>query len=971
MSGARGGLCARWPGKSAAALQLCLVALCAAVGGAAPLQHAGIAVHGLPNPSFEESTGDGAAGWTRQVVPESRDARLSVAAHGRTGRQSLSIYSGKGGNAAWSARSAVTPGELYRLSGWIRTRGVEGGSGAALKVRGAAHTETRALRGTTDWTRVVAVFRAGKGSNLVVQCSYGGQRMSTGAAWYDDLVLEKADRRPAAPEKAATMVEACPRIAFIRRSRYGMRGMQSVTFSQRTDKGSAICVYDPARPELGARTVFETTDGFIFNMNSSYDGTRLVFSYKETTDDPFHVWEINVDGSGMRQLTRGPYHDVSPVYYPDGRIVFSSSRAESYSLCQNFLACALHVIQGDGSDMRRIDWTTLCTLSPSVLADGSILCTRWEYQDKNIFGWGGLWTVNPNGRQLKLYHGNTFRVPNIVCGAREIPGTGRVIVIWTGHHREPIGDLAIIDRNKGLETPESMWKITHVTPVRKDLASGDDWTKTGVGPHGADAGYGYAFTDPFPFSRDYSLVSYGGERRRRRDLYVLEHATGETALLYAGEACCFCPVPLSSRPRPPAIPGDCPQQRGTGTFYVQDVYQGLLEQGVERGAVRRLRIMSQSPKKYNTEGFRFSDHYPVIGQGSYYVKRNHGTAPVDANGSAYFRAPSNTELYFIALDARGREIQRMGSVTQITSGETNSCIGCHENRLTPPRVGAHGMARMERPPDDITPPPWGAGPVDYVAHVQPILDKYCVKCHSGAKARKGVDLTGDKTRFYNMSYETLLYGGYVQHYYINRGPNGVFPALGTGSWVSKLTALLESNHGERKVVVDEQSRKCIYAWIDANVPYYGTWDMSRPHTIGGRDAYARTLPGRGAAFASQQEGRRLSEFLPWVEKFNAFAARSEGRVRRIYLGGSNRFRERGLINLTRPEASPVLLDLLPRSSGGRAEDKDAYFSGHDDPRYRELLAILREAKAGLDALPRLDMPGGVAIPQERSFGRTF
>jgi hypothetical protein len=949
-------------GRGGGALLLCLAALCAVVHAAGG---------GLTNPSFEEGAGDSVPGWSRGVTPESRDVKLGVETPGRTGRKSLSIYSGKGGNAAWTSTVAVVPGELYRISGWIRTSAVQGGSGAGLKVSGAAGTETRALWGTTDWTKVTAVFRTGKGSNLVVHCTFGGQRMSTGLAWFDDITLEKADRRPANPGKAAAMVEACPRVAFIRRARYGMRGMQSVTFSQRTDKGSAICVYDPTQPASGARTVFETSEGFIFNINPSYDGTRLVFAYKETTEAPFHIWEIGVDGGGLRQLTRGPYHDVSPVYYPDGRIVFTSSRAESYSLCQNYLACALHVVRGDGSDMRRIDWTTLCSLSPSVLEDGSILCTRWEYQDKNIFGWSGLWTVNPNGRQLKLYHGNTFRVPNIVCGAREIPGTGKVIVVWTGHHREPIGDLAIVDRNKGLETPESMWKITHVTPVRKDLAAGKEWTKTGVGPHGADSGYGYAFTDPFPFSKDYSLVSYGGDRKRRRGLYVLEHTTGETALLYEDDACCFCPVPLSRRSSPPVIPGDCPQQRGTGTFYVQDVYQGLLEQGVERGAVKRLRIMSQSPKKYNTEGLRFSDHYPVIGQGSYYVKRNHGTVPVDENGSAYFKAPSNRELYFIALDERGREIQRMGSVTQITSGETSSCIGCHEDRLTPPRVGAHGMARMGRSSDDITPPPWGAGPVDYVAQVQPILDRHCVKCHSGADAPKGLDLTGDKTRFYSMSYESLLYGGHVQHYYINRGPNGVFPALGTGSWVSRLTARLESNHGKQKVVVDDQSRRCIYAWIDANVPYYGTWDMSRPHTVGGRDAYARTLAGKGPVFAYQQDGRRLSEFLPWVAKFNAFAARSGGRVRKIYLGGGNRFRDRGLINLTRPESSPVLLDLLPRIAGGRAADKDAFFADRNDPRYRELLAILREAKAGLDALPRMDMPGGVAIPQERNFGRTF
>ena len=764
------------------------------------------------------------------------------------------------------------------------------------------------------------------------------------------------------------MIKACPPLAFIRRTNYGMNGTSAVMFAQRTGKGSAICTYDPANPEAGAKTIFKTDNGFIFNMNPSYSGQKLVFSYKQTVDEPFHIWGIGVDGKGLRQLTRGPYHDVSPVYYPDGRIVFTSSRVESYSLCQNYLACALYIMKADGDDIRRFDFTTLCTLSPSILQDGSILCTRWEYQDKNIFGWQGLWTVNPNGRQLQLYHGNTFRVPNAVYGAREIPGTRTAIVVWTAHHQPPVGDLAIGDRSKGLETLESMWKITHVTPLKKDLANGTHWRKTGTGTSQADHYYSRAFADPFPFSKEYSMVSFGGEDTRWHHLYVTSHETGELAPLYRTEASCFSPVSIAPRPRPNTIPGVCPQQAGIGTFYVQDVYQGLLQQGVKRGMVKRLRIMSQSPKKYNTEGSRYRDHYPLVGQGSYYVKINHGTVPVDENGSAYFEVPSNTELYFIALDEHGKEIQRMGSVTQITTGEEASCIGCHEDRLMPPPVGVTSMARMKRAPDKITPPSWGAGPVNYVQHVQPVLDTYCIQCHAGSTAEK-VDLTGDRTRFYSLSYETLVYDGWVDFHYINSGPNGIFPAMKTGSWVSKLTELLESEHG--KVNVDDQARRAIYAWIDGNIPYYGTWDISRPHTVGGRDAYARTLPSQGPVFSSQGNGQHLSAFEPWVKKFNDLADRSHQTIRKISLGGSNTFHERGMINLTHPEGSPVLLNLLAKSAGGRATGQDIYFQSKDAPHYNELLSIIKEAKHAVDKSPRMDMPGAKPIHQERNFGRTF
>jgi hypothetical protein len=789
----------------------------------------------------------------------------------------------------------------------------------------------------------------------------------------DPLTGSRVD---ASADAAQELRGECPSIAFIRRDNYGMNGTNAVMFSQRTGVGSAICVFDPNAEDPTPETVFETQDGFIFNMNPSYDGKRLVFSYKTQQNQPFHVWEINTDGTGLRQLTDGPYHDHSPVYYPDGRIIFSSSRVESYSLCQNYLACGLYSIDPEYPEPQRFDFTSLCTLSPAVMSDGSILCTRWEYQDKNIFAWEGLWTIRPDGRNLQLYHGNTFRIPNAVYGGRPIPDTNRVIVVWAAHHRVPIGDLAIVDRSLGLESFDSMWKVTHVTPVEKDLASGDDWRKTGIGNGPADALFGEAFCDPFPITKRTTVVAYGGDGPRH-NLYLLDNNTGETCLLHAepnDSAGCFSPVPLASRPLPPAIPGDCPQESGSGTFYVQDVYRGLGEQGVERGQVTALRIMSQSPKKYNTEGPRYHDHYPVVGHGSYYVKENHGTVPVAENGSAYFRAPSNTEIYFIALDKDGRELQRMGSVTQITTDDFVSCVGCHDDRLSAPPAVALDSERLAKGPDDITPPSWGVGPVDFVTQVQPVLDQYCIECHSGPTPDGRIDLTGDKTRFYSMAYESLVFDGWTDYYYINKGPNGVFPALSTGSWVSRIaTEIIETNHEE--IDMDDQSRRCLYAWIDANVPYYGTWEMTRPYSTGGRDAYAATFPREGADLNALTPGVVDVRYAPWIDRYNELWKRiAPERIQQLNVArnGGNTFDPRTYrINLTNPEWSPAATWMLAESAGGYATDEEAVFLSPDDPDYKAFLLILQEAGDWLYENPRIDMDGAVPLRQTRDFGRTF
>ncbi len=760
-----------------------------------------------------------------------------------------------------------------------------------------------------------------------------------------------------------------PRLAFIRRRSHGLRGTNATMFSHRTDRGSALMVFDPAHPEQPPQVIFETTDGFIWDLSPSWDGTKLLMSYKETNDKPFHVWEIKTDGTGLRQVTSGPCHDFNPVYYPDGRIVFCSSRVESYSLCQDFLAAALHICDADGGNLRRIDFTTLCTSTPAVLPDGTILCSRWEYNDKNIFSWQGLWTIHPDGRNLKLYFGNTITIPNSRYGGRPVPGTDQVLITMAGHHLTPIADIALVDRSAGLENLAGLRKVTFETPVQ--FAQGRTWRDTNWGP--GDVFYPQAATDPWPLADGLFLAAIGNDARPAAGFRIcLCRYDGMRFPVWAREGeNFFAPVALAPRELPRVvIGGQCPTDAGTGTFFVQDVYQGLLQQGVARGAVKALRVLRQTPKKWNTEGPRFHDHYPLIGYGSYYVKEILGEVPVDANGSAYFTAPANCELYFIALDARGKEIQRMGSVTQITTGEKVSCVGCHEDRLQAPPVATKSAARLTRAPDTPAPPPWGAGPVDYVRQVQPVWDRHCITCHSGRTPKADLDLSGDKTRFFNMSYDHLLARRMVDYYFINPGPTGVFPALGSGSWISPLTTLIETNHHEVKLT--DLERRSVFAWIDANAPYYGTWDMSRPHTQGGRDPW-HFVPGNQRV-PPQPE--------PWFAEFTKTYGANCASCHGEFGAGTRRARH-GLyphnrwLNLTRPEFSRALNAHLARAAGGlelTTPDEGRLppvFRDTNDPVYRAMLQALEKGKAALQARPRMDMPGGVAVPQERDFGKVF
>ena len=97
----------------------------------------------------------------------------------------------------------------------------------------------------------------------------------------------------------------------------------------------------------------------------------------------FHLCEIRLDGSGMRQLTDGPYHDVEPTYLPDGGIMFSSGRCRRFVNCHRTPVATLYRCDGDGRNARMISANIEHDNTPWVLPDGRIMYQRWEYIDRS------------------------------------------------------------------------------------------------------------------------------------------------------------------------------------------------------------------------------------------------------------------------------------------------------------------------------------------------------------------------------------------------------------------------------------------------------------------------------------------------------------------------------------------------------------------------------------------------------------
>jgi hypothetical protein len=152
--------------------------------------------------------------------------------------------------------------------------------------------------------------------------------------------------------------------------------------------------------------------------------------------------------------------------------------------------------------------------------------------------------------------------------------------------------------------------------------------------------------------------------------------------------------------------------------------------------------------------------HSALGLGILGLKVQHGVVPVEDDGSAYFLVPAERNIYFQALDENFMSVQTERTYVNYMPGETRSCIGCHE---TPdvvagrPRRGA--ATALKRAPSVPGPQPGeteGQKLLSFEKHVQPVLDKHCVKCHNAKERKGGLVLTGEPTKLWSRSYEELM-----------------------------------------------------------------------------------------------------------------------------------------------------------------------------------------------------------------------
>jgi hypothetical protein len=499
----------------------------------------------------------------------------------------------------------------------------------------------------------------------------------------------------------------------------------------------------PIAPDGVVTPITNYTGASISDPCVSFDGRKILFSMRPPGGTWRNIYEINADGTGLRQVTNGGGHDFDPLYLPDGRIMFTSSRDGEMDEYNHAPSERLYVCDYDGGNRERVSFNQSDDFDPTLLPDGRIVYTRWEhYGTVNRFP---LFFTNPDGSgTFHLYgpHGRNF------FHANPTPD-GRLIAIESTMIEEDAGPIAILKPEEGPADPVIGSTSTHWDVVTVQVNNdGEPW------PYGA-------FKYPAPLGGNTFVASYTLPAATDQDvdygLYTFslnQSGSGtptDPATFTLADLTFLYNDPdmneydaqlLAPRARPPVIPTVVDNNVDYGVFMAQDVFNRGTNDGQERpieGAngidrIDSIAVIAARPtlagEMNNFSANEFEKRALI------------GFAPVRPDGSFRIKVPANTPISFATLDSAGRGFVVKRTHLAVRPGEEfNKCVGCHEDRARGgPVVTNLNPIAATLPPTDLNIPSSQFQIINYESTIGPIVAAKCASCHTTV-----VNAPGDTT----------------------------------------------------------------------------------------------------------------------------------------------------------------------------------------------------------------------------------
>lgn len=491
---------------------------------------------------------------------------------------------------------------------------------------------------------------------------------------------------------------------------------------------SNLYTLSPITPDGVVTPLTNYTGASVSDPCVSFDGERILFSMRPPGASRRNIWEINADGSGLRQITSGGGHDFDPLYLPDGRILFTSSRSGEMDEYNHSPTEHMYTCNADGSGVSRISFNQSDDFDPVLLPTGRVLYTRWDHF--GTFNRFPLFATNPDGtgtfHEFGPHDRNFFHpVPT---------DDGRIIAIESTMVNEDAGPIAVLKPEAGpADPPSSARHLNYDVLTATVNTDGAPWT------------YG-AFKYPHPLGENRFVASYTLPAATEEDtdyaLYTFtlrQDGAGtpedpatlsivDLTFLYNDPATNeYDAQRIAPRPAPPVIPSQVVPGATHGTFIAETVFfrgtqdgQEVPVQGVDD--VPGIALIAARPTR-SGEPNDFSAN-------EFEKRALIGFAPVQADGSFKIDVPADTPLSFAILDPQERGIVTKRTHIYVRPGEVFTCTGCHEDRSALGRVSVNPTPiAASLPASDLnrTPAEWTV--INYENDIAPIVQAKCAGCH--------------------------------------------------------------------------------------------------------------------------------------------------------------------------------------------------------------------------------------------------
>lgn len=517
----------------------------------------------------------------------------------------------------------------------------------------------------------------------------------------------------------------------------------------------------------------------------SYDARRILFSMKENRSRRWHLYEMNTDGSDLRQLTdQTSGDDMDPTYLPNGQILFTSTRPGIVDEYERRGSPLLHVADRgpDGRlvNIRQTSFNQSHDTNPIVHSSGKIMYSRWEHLgDPNKFP---LFVMNPDGtRPFVLYgpHSPQQSGSRVFLEPRELSDGGILCSVMERNSPAEGGALAVIDISRSDDN------LTFITPATVPFNNTGRSTSA-------------LFKTPYPIidrnappeRRERILTAMSPipvEPNMTREvdygIYVMDKDGGNLQLVYNDpEYNEYDPVPVLPRdqlpggtplviPTDPHVASAMASGATTGFFFDGNVYDRATNDGQVRpsatfvnadgstGQARYLRVLEAIPLP-RTDSRRGGP----IGNTSFEKQRVVGYAPIRPDGSFAVEVPANRSLHMQTLDQNGMMLVNQLTWVQVMPGERRLCTGCHDSHdrdriindleiLQTAEVRNRAQARLydagfHNAYTVSSHPAARTDTVDFFDRTRPgrtntvqaVFDRNCISCHGAAAPAGGLRL---------------------------------------------------------------------------------------------------------------------------------------------------------------------------------------------------------------------------------------